>query len=82
MCINVLYKYMNEERRLGCSGEKLRGLGLLVLFLFSVIHQQKEGEEARKSAKDAKDGYGHIIFFISYNKHSVHKYVFIKECSV
>lgn len=55
---------MNEQRRLGCSGEKLRGLGS-ALFLYSVTSAEWEREEARQSAK-----YMVLVFCISYYKHS------------
>ncbi len=34
---------MNEERRSGCSGENLRGLGL-VLYLFTVTSAEESEE--------------------------------------
>ncbi len=45
VCINV----WNEDRRSGCSGENLRGLGLLVLHLFTVTSaEESEGERESK----------------------------------
>lgn len=44
-----MYKCMNEDRRSGCSGENLRGLGVLVLYLFTVTSaEESEGERESK----------------------------------
>lgn len=62
-----MYKCMNDERRSGCSGENLRGLGLLVLYLFTVTSAE-ESKGERERAKDSHKWllwlYGHSILHV------------------
>ncbi len=61
---------MNEERRSGCSGENLRGLGL-VLYLFTVTSAEDSEERGAREREKAKYShkwllwlYGHSILHV------------------